>query len=297
MKKVCTWLCSLIMVNFSHVYAATVVVPFPLVNVTSNTGADIYGGEHWRGTVTYTATPVDESVLQQLDAMESFSFDQHYRVNRLYDGSHQGSFVTNLPLIEGTSSDHSSIEKLRTINRRVFGQPDPQPGQTAAYPVSHDGLSAKGVGYHECVGIFVAPTSGTHVAPKDINGGWRNVFPINACSDVPPMYGTCRFDLPALTIDLGAGGLGVRKKQVSIAVTCSKSLLAAIGVAPSDGLYAFGNHLEGRGISSTFTFNGIQPGKGMQLPAGKSNVQMEITSTITELGDLSATGTLMVALN
>lgn len=192
-------------------YAGQVVVPIPSIQVIDNTCTT------WNIIETYTATPVDENILEELRFQSAYGWKEHFHAGGYPGGGGWGAYWG----MEGSPSD-----KLATINRSVFGVSEPPVGMTSTYRIHHGGTCAADEGLRECVGIFVSNTRNAQITREP------TTFPMGVCSGVPPAGVSCLFESSYSPVDLGTGGRGTRVGTTSVSVRCSRPVVYRVSEVP-----------------------------------------------------------------
>ncbi len=200
----------IILCSHANAYGDTAVIPIPSIRVDYNLC------KKWSVTVTYTATPVPSSVLDQLTPINAIGLYGHFHA----DGRPGGEWKTLTP-VSGSPS-----QKLDSINAGVFGDPRPQIGRTTTATVWHEGSCAADQGLRECVGIFVSPSYGIHRSNEP------TTFPMGLCSGIPPTGTSCEFDSPNGSVSLGTGGVGSRGGTTAVHVSCSRPVVYRVSELP-----------------------------------------------------------------
>lgn len=181
--------------------AAEAVAPIVSIEIRMNTC------NNWAIHQTYTATPVDNSIVEQLGQYNYYSWNVHFHTQN-YPG-HVGKWTTPTPL-HGSPAD-----KLAAINRAIFSTPDPTPGQTKTIVNQHQGSCAASEGLRECVGVFVSSSNDEHKTREP------TTFPAGMCAGIPPTGTQCDFTTPNAVVDLGTGSSGRRSGGVAVTVQCT----------------------------------------------------------------------------
>ncbi|MDR6997445.1 hypothetical protein J2Y65_004161 [Aeromonas salmonicida] len=209
--------------------AANVTVPIPSVRVMDNSCTS------WQVMQTYTATPVDESVLMQLEGYPVYEVEGHFHASGTYG---TGTYLHYHPM---RFSSSTPTGKLAEINRAIFGTPTPSVGQTRTWREDHGGGCAASDGLRECVGVFVGYRSHAEVSEP-------LTFPFGVCSGVPPVGVSCSFDSGSARLDLGSGPSGVRSGSVGVGVSCTASTSYRITRIDGAGLGQGGGTMDGMSI-------------------------------------------------
>ncbi|PXV54977.1 UNVERIFIED_ORG: hypothetical protein DFO51_104154 [Aeromonas veronii] len=250
-------------------YSTTITVPIPSIRVTQNTC------NVWHIEQTYTATPVDSSVLEQLNSYGAFSHLSHFHA----DVRPQfGDYWTTESVMQGTPQ-----QKLAAINKKVFNTEYPTEWQQVTFRNSHGGACAQELGRRECVGIFVSPATGGFHSPEP------TTFPLGVCSGVPPVGVSCSFDAGAASVDLGTGRPGSRYGEVDVSVSCSRAVDYRISV--------LGTWAGGGGISDIrVTANGNELPAVLHSTSGADNITLGVSAHVALIGHNSSNGILLLDL-
>lgn len=252
--------------------ATTVNIPIPSIRIIENTCSI------WTIDLTYTATPVDSSLIGVLMNYGSWSNNSHYHAD---NGSYDGRWVTS-----NNFRTHTAEERLQEINVSVFGRPDPAAGASIHGKVSHNGACAADLGRRECVGIFVATGAASeHYTP----GTEPPTFPFGMCSGVPPALVSCSFDTSVLPIDLGYGTVGARVGKGVVSVTCSRPTKLRIAVTD------WANDTNGSTLDKISIDGQSLPYVGSN-PGGSVGLPVEVSVTAQRPGRISLTRVLNVSI-
>lgn len=176
------------------------------MTVRSNTCTD------WDVVVTYTAKALEPDDYDGLMGFTHYTASNHLHHNL-------GNDYLSLTL-ENQFRATNSVGRVAEINQKIFGTDTPTIGQTSSAEYVHSGGCALDKGLRECVGIIVAPGSEVRY-PR---GTEPTVFPLSArCLKIPPAAGSCMFDAPSASRDLGAIGPKGGGTDIPLTYRCTGS--------------------------------------------------------------------------
>lgn len=276
--------CSITLLIFSSLFAvrpalASVVVPMPTMQLFSHNPCGF-----WSIQLTYTATLADDSVLEQLSAYKTFgafAYTNYYLKE------------TSVPLPERLLGG-SPIEKLRLINKRIFGVENPALGQQVSKNLIE---TSRGCPYEDghiaCIGTFVGTRDGYETIKNA--GQWPNSFPRGTCIYIPRQSGSCKFDVATSTIDYGVISPGIHNRAVDVPFHCSEPTTFEIHLLnPSGGTT---DTVESEHMKSVLSIND-QPLPYTSRIDGSSTLSVSALSTIDEQasGHVANAATLRISI-
>lgn len=264
----------------SPVSLASVIVPMP--------SSVLLGHEkcgEWVINMTYTATSVDDSVLEQLAHFNGVGvFEQ---TKYMYDKRTQYSAPRSLYFLPPR-------EKLEIINKEIYGVTNPVLGQqvTTTY-MRGKSMCPYDDGHIPCVGTMLSKSSGhSNFTGK---GEWPPTFPAGTCVYIPRQPGSCKFDVPAATIDYGVISPGIHDRAVNVPIHCTEPTTLQIHLLdPSDGT---SDTVESEHMKSVIRIND-QPLPYTSRIDGSTTVSVSASSTIDDQasGHVANAATLRISI-
>ncbi|WP_441254752.1 reverse transcriptase domain-containing protein [Aeromonas sp. A600620] len=165
----------------------------------------------WEVKVTYVAAPLSDAD-KQLGSYHNWTERNHAHYSKGDD--HASAYL----YWEFHRSDNDG--KVAEINQMLFGTEQPPVGAVMARSFSHAGGCANDIGLQECVGILVGPTPYADYYPHQE----VPVFPTTStCFRVPPANGSCYFEVPSASQELGVVGAAGAATDIPLTYTCSGS--------------------------------------------------------------------------
>lgn len=259
---------------------ASVVVPIPSVVVQGHRECG-----KWWVAITYTATSVDDSVLDQLANYRAYgAFEQ----TKYFTWGDKSQFSTPTWNHLGSLRD-----KLDKINKDIFGVPDPAPGQQATRDKNGAGSCPYDAGHIPCVGTMVSDRASydNYVGKGEL----PTTFPAGACAYIPRQSGSCKFDVAASTIDYGVISPGIHNRAVDVPFHCSEPTTFEIHLLnPSGGTT---DTVESEHMKSVLRIND-QPLPYTSRIDGSSTLSVSALSTIDEQasGHVTNAATLRISI-
>lgn len=214
--------CFIVMLTCVQV-KASVVVPVPSVVIIDHKICGKYNAQ-----LTYTATTMDDSIL---DYLGSFNYFGEFNKTKYMLWSNNNVYTTRHNLLQGGLTNK---DKLDNINWAVFKNRNPMPGQQVTETLTVDGDCPYDHGHVICVGTFIALDN--PLIHELALGHFPSTFPPNSCIPIPRPPGVCYFELGNSTIDYGVILPGVHHGEVNVPVHCTVPSTVKIKLmAPSDG--------------------------------------------------------------
>lgn len=178
------------------------------------TGFDVVDNtcQTWDVNVTYTAQELSPGQIAGLEGFERYTARDHLH----YSGSYP--FLTIE--LRGFANPDDAAAKVGEINRDVFQNPQPKVGSTAVVMYGHSAACAADAGLRECVGIVL----GHKQYMQYHKGEEPTMFPMGSrCFKLPPARGSCYFDVPSATRDLGTIGPKGGGTDIPLTYRCTGS--------------------------------------------------------------------------